>query len=117
MSTAPDPPQVRERYVTRDLCAALHREQRAANERTWEEIRSLRRLVIGLLVGGQLATAGLNVAGIAYWLEQHTAQPHPATVQMVAAARAEMRDDIKDLRSEVRQLAAAARSQTKGGSP
>lgn len=110
MSTTVEPPGIRGPYVTRDACEALHGEQREANERTWEEIRALRRLVIMLLVGGQLLTAGLNVASVAYWLEQHTAQPHPATVQMLATARAEVREDLRDLRREVRDLAQAVLS-------
>jgi hypothetical protein len=103
--------------VTRDTCEALHGEQRDANERTWEEIRALRRLVIMLLVGGQLLTAGLNVASVAYWLEQHTAQPHPVTVQMLATARAEVREDLRDLRREVRELAQAILDRTEAVPP
>ena len=108
MSTTAKPPKNPGAYVTRDVCEALHGEQKDANERTWEEIRTLRRLVILLVVGGQLFSSGLNVAGLAYWLEQHTAQPHPATIQMLAAARAEVREDLRDLRREVRELAATA---------
>jgi hypothetical protein len=92
--------------VTRDICEAVHTEQREANHRTWEEIRTLRRLVIGLVIGGQLFSGGLNLAGFGYWLQQHTAQPHPATIQMIAAARTEAREDFRDLRREVRDLAA-----------
>jgi hypothetical protein len=95
-------------YVTREVCEALHREQREANCRTWEEIRTLRRLVIALVVGGQLFTSTLNVAGFGYWLQQHAAQPHPATVQMLAATRAETREDLRDLRREMRDLLASA---------
>jgi len=95
-------------YVTRDVCEAVHAEQREANQRTWDEIRTLRRLVIALVIGGQLFSGGLNLAGFGYWLEQHSAQPHPATVQMVAAVRAETREDLRDLRREMREWLAAA---------
>ena len=108
MSTTANPPKTPGAYVTRDVCETLHGEQKSANERTWEEIRTLRRLVILLVVGGQLFSSGLNVAGLAYWLEQHTAQPHPTTVQMLAAARAEVREDLRDLRREIHELAATA---------
>jgi len=106
LSTTAKPPRNPGTYVTRDVCEVLHGEQKDANERTWEEIRTLRRLVILLVVGGQLFSSGLNVAGLAYWLEQHAAQPHAATVQMLAATRAEVREDLRDLRREVRELAA-----------
>ena len=95
-------------YVPRDVCEAIHAEQREANQRTWDEIRTLRRLVIALVVGGQLFSSGLNLAGFGYWLEQHSAQPHPATVQMVAAVRAETREDLRDLRREMREWLASA---------
>jgi hypothetical protein len=91
-------------FVTQTACESTHRDQREANERTWDEIRSLRRLVIGLVVGGQLFTGGVNFAGLAYWLQQHTAQPHPATIQLVTQARAEAREDLRDLRREVHDL-------------
>jgi hypothetical protein len=93
-------------FVTREVCESTHRDQHEANERTWDEIRSLRRLVIGLVVGGQLFTGGLNFAGVAYWLQQHAVQPHPATVQLVTQARSEAREDLRDLRREVRELLA-----------
>jgi hypothetical protein len=64
--------------------------------------------VITLVVGGQLFSSGLNLAGFGYWLEQHSAQPHPATVQMVAAVRAETREDLRDLRREMREWLASA---------
>ncbi|MCX5655486.1 MAG: hypothetical protein NTY65_12645 [Planctomycetota bacterium] len=115
MSTTAKPPKNPGPYVTRDVCEALHGQQTAANERTWEEIRTLRRLVILLVVGGQLFSGGLNVAGLAYWLEQHTAQPHPATIQMLAAARAEVREDLRDLKREVRELAATASNRPQAG--
>lgn len=95
-------------YVTRDVCEAVHAEQREANQHTWDEIRTLRRLVIALVIGGQLFSGGLNLAGFGYWLEQHSAQPHPATVQMVAAVRAETREDLRDLRREMREWLASA---------
>ena len=91
-------------YVSRDVCEAFRQEQRDANARTWQEIRGLRRLVILLVVGGQLFTGGLNVAGITYWLEQHAALPHPSAVEMVAAIRDEARQDLKDLRREMYEL-------------
>jgi hypothetical protein len=95
-------------YVTRDVCETVHAEQREANARTWDEIRTLRRLVVGLVIGGQVFSGGLNVAGVAYWLSQHAAQPHASTVQMVAQARAEAREDMRELRREVRELATTA---------
>ena len=98
--------------MTRDVCETIHAEQREANQRTWEELRTLRRLVILLVVGGQLFTGGLNVAGFGYWLQQHAAQPHPATVQMVAAARAESREDLRDLRREIHDLVASVPART-----
>jgi hypothetical protein len=103
--------------VTREVCQTTHYEQREANVRTWEEIRALRRLVIGLVVGGQLFSGGLNLAGFTYWLQQHAAQPHPATVQMVAEVRAETRQDLRDLRQEVRSLAASAVHHGEPGRP
>ena len=115
MSTTAKPSKTPGPYVTREVCDVLHGEQRSANERTWEEIRTLRRLVILLVVGGQLFSSGLNVAGLAYWLEQHTAQPHPATIQMLAAARTEVREDLRDLRREVHELAAAALNRPQPG--
>lgn len=108
MNTADKLPSVSGPFVTRDVCEAVHGEQREANARTWDEIRTLRRLVIGLVVGGQLFSGGLNVAGVAYWLAQHSAQPHPSTVQMLATARAETREDLGELRREMRELIAAA---------
>jgi len=117
LNTTAKPPKNPGAYVTRDVCETLHGEQHSANERTWEEIRTLRRLVILLVVGGQLFSSGLNVAGLAYWLEQHTAQPHPATIQMLAAARAEVREDLRDLKREVRELATTALNRPPAGPP
>lgn len=91
-------------WVARDVCETRHAQQDEANRRTWEEIRSLRRLVILLVVGGHLFTGGLNLAGLGYWLQQHADQPHPATLHMLAAVRAEAREDLRDLRREVHQL-------------
>jgi hypothetical protein len=93
--------------VTRDVCETIHTEQREANARTWDEIRTLRRLVIVLVVGGQLFSGGVNLAGFAYWLQQHAAQPHTATVQMMAAVRTETREDLRDLRREMNDLVAS----------
>lgn len=117
MSTTDRLPELSGPYVTRDVCAAVHAEQREANERTWDEIRSLRRLVIALVVGGQLFGGGLNLAGFGYWLQQHTSQPHPATVQMVAAARAEAREDLRDLRREVHELATSVLKRSESARP
>ena len=116
MSTTAKQPQNPGVYVTRDVCEALHGDQKDANERTWEEIRTLRRLVILLVVGGQMFSSGLNVAGLAYWLDQHTAQPHPATVQLLAGTRVEMREDLRELRREVHELTATALKQQEPGS-
>ena len=91
-------------YVSCDVCEAFRQEQRDANTRTWQEIRTLRRLVILLVVGGQLFSGGLNVASVAYWLEQHAARPHASTVEMVAAARDEARQDVRDVRREMYEL-------------
>jgi len=91
-------------YVSRDVCEAFRQEQRGANARTWQEIRILRRLVILLVVGGQLFSGGLNVASVGYWLEQHAALPHASAVEMVAAARDEARQDLRDVRREMYEL-------------
>jgi len=107
LNTRPDPPAGRGPFVTRDVCETVHAEQREANVRTWEEIRGLRRLVIMLVVGGQLFTGGVNLAGFGYWLQQHAAQPHAGTVAMMAAVRAETREDLRDLRREMHDLAAS----------
>ena len=96
-------------YVSRDVCEAFRQEQRDANSRTWQEIRGLRRLVILLVVGGQLFSGGLNVAGVTYWLEQHAARPHASVTRMVTAARDEARQDLKDLRREVYELVLSVR--------
>ena len=107
MSTTPDLPAASGPYVTRDVCETIHGEQREAKARTWDEIRTLRRLVIVLVVGGQLFSGGVNLAGFAYWLQQHAAQPHATTVQMMAAVRAETREDLRDLRREMHELLAS----------
>jgi len=101
------PPAARpaEAYVSREVCDAFRQEQREANSRTWQELRSLRRLVILLVVGGQLFGGGLNVAGFAYWIDRHAAHPHASTLEMLADARAETREDLRDLRREIRDLA------------
>jgi len=112
MSTKAEAKPSDEPYVTRDVCEAIQAEQREAHTRTWEEIRTLRRLLIMLVVGGQLFTGGLNVAGLGYWLQQHAAQPHPSTIQMVAAVRAEMREDLRDLRREIHELTALVSGRT-----
>lgn len=96
-------------YVSRNVCEAFRQEQRDANSRTWQEIRGLRRLVILLVVGGQLFSGGLNVAGVTYWLEQHAARPHASVTRMVTAARDEARQDLKDLRREVYELVLSVR--------
>jgi uncharacterized membrane protein len=83
------------------MCEMIHAEQQEASRRTYEEIRGLRKLVITLIVGGQLFTGGLNLAGVGYWLRQHESAPHAATVQMIAAARAEEREDVRELRREI----------------
>jgi len=94
-----------EGYVSREVCDAFRLEQREANARTWQELRSLRRVVILLVVGGQLFAGGLNVAGFAYWIDRHAAHPHASTLEMIADARAETREDLRDLRREIRDLA------------
>lgn len=96
-------------YVSRDVCEAFRQEQRDANSRTWQEIRGLRRLVILLVVGGQLFSGGLNVAGVTYWLDQYAARPHAAVTRMVAAARDEARQDLKDLQREMYELVLSVR--------
>ena len=88
-------------YVPRAMCEVIHGEQLEADRRMYEEVRGLRKLVITLIVGGQLFTGGLNLAGMSYWLHQHEATPHAATVQMIAAARAEEREDVRELRREI----------------
>jgi len=88
-------------YVPRAMCEVIHGEQLEADRRMYEEVRGLRKLVIMLIVGGQLFAGGVNLAGIGYWLHQHEAAPHTATVQMIAAARAEEREDVRELRREI----------------
>lgn len=117
MNTTADLPAGRGPYVTRDVCETVHAEQREANARTWDEIRGLRRLVILLVVGGQLFTGGVNLAGFGYWLQQHAAQPHAATVTMMAAARAETREDLRDLRREMHDLVASLLIRPDAGRP
>jgi hypothetical protein len=90
--------------VQRDACDAFRTEQREAHDRTWQEVRSLRRLVILLVVGGQLFAGGVNVAGFGYWIDRHAAQPHPSTLRLIAESRAETREDLRDLRRDVRDL-------------
>jgi hypothetical protein len=104
-------------YVRREVCQTTHAGQHEANQRTWDEIRSLRRLVIGLVIGGQIISGGLNLAGLSYWLQQHTAQPHPASLQLVAEVRNETREDLRDLRQEVRDLSAAVGRRPVPGRP
>lgn len=102
-------------YVSRDVCETIHAEQQEANRRTYEEIRGLRKLVIALVVGGQLFTGGINLAGVGYWLRQHEAVPHASTMAMIDVARAEEREDVRELRQEIRELAGAiVRSQGDG---
>ncbi len=104
-------------YVSRDVCARIHAEQQEADRRTYEEIRSLRRLVITLVVGGQLFTGGLNLAGVGYWLRQHEAVPHAATVEMIGVARAEEREDVRELRCEIRELTSSRTKPQESGLP
>ena len=104
-------------YVTREVCEALHAEQREANRRTWDELRGLRRLVILLVVGGQLFSGGVNLAGLGYWLQSHEARPHPGTVEMVEAVRGEVREDLRDLRREVQDLVATLVARRDGAKP
>jgi len=114
LSTTPDPRQSAGRpsasgpgtaYVDRGTCDAFRTDQREAHARTWQELRSLRRLVIALVVGGQLFAGGVNVAGFAYWIDRHAAHPHASTLQTLAEVRAETREDLRDLRREVHDLA------------
>ncbi len=92
------------RYVEREVCEAFRHEQREANTRTWQELRSLRRVVIVLVVGGHLFAGGVNVAGFGYWIDRHAAQPHASTLRMIAEARTETREELRDLRREVHSL-------------
>ena len=91
-------------YVDRDACDAFRAELRDAHARTWQELRSLRRLVILLVVGGQLFAGGVNVAGFGYWIDRHAAQPHASTLRLIAETRTETREDLRDLRREVHDL-------------
>jgi hypothetical protein len=99
------------------VCEALHAEQREANRRTWDELRGLRRLVILLVVGGQLFSGGVNLAGVGYWLRTHESGQHPGTVEMVAAVRGEVREDLRDLRREVKDLVASLAGRKEGVRP
>jgi len=103
LNTTDNLPAPHAAYVTRDVCEAIHAEQREANRRTWDELRGLRRLVILLVVGGQLFSGGLNLAGLGYWLRVHEATPHPGTVEMVEAVRRDVREDLRYLRREVHE--------------
>ena len=91
-------------YVARDACDAFRADLREAHARTWQELRSLRRLVILLVVGGQLFAGGVNVAGFGYWIDRHAAQPHASTLRLIAETRTETRQDLRDLRREVHDL-------------
>ena len=91
-------------YVERDVCDAFRAEQREAHARTWQELRSLRRLIIMLVVGGQLFAGGVNVAGFGYWIDRHAAQPHASSLRLIAESRTETRQDLRDLRREVHDL-------------
>jgi hypothetical protein len=105
-------------YVTRDLCDAIRSEQREANQRTWEELRGLRRLVVGVVLGGQVLAGGLNVAGLAWWMDRQEAQVPPAATRAIEAARTEAREDVRDLRLEVREcLATIVRRLDAGPAP
>lgn len=106
MGTTADAPPA---YVTRDLCQAIQQEQREANRRTWEELRTLRRWVVLLVIGGHLFSGGLNLAGLHWWFEDQAAQPNTETVRMVAAVRAEIREDLRDLRRDLHDLESGAR--------
>ena len=117
MSTADRLASGRGPYVTREVCETLHAEQREANRRTWEELRGLRRLVILLVVGGQLFSGGVNLAGVGYWLRAHEASPHPGTVEMVEKVRGEVREDLRDLRREVKDLVATRMAPRDGANP
>ena len=117
MSTADRLASGRGPYVTREVCETLHAEQREANRRTWEELRGLRRLVILLVVGGQLFSGGVNLAGVGYWLRAHEASPHPGTVEMVETVRGEVREDLRDLRREVKDLVATLVARRDGAKP
>jgi len=108
-ATAPGP------FVARETCEALQQEHRRTAEHLFQEIRSLRRLVISAVVGGQLLAGGLNAAGFAYWLDRHATQPHPATLRVLGEVRTETREDLRELRREVRSLWAAALGRAAGG--
>jgi hypothetical protein len=99
------------------VCETLHAEQREANRRTWDELRGLRRLVILLVVGGQLFSGGVNLAGVGYWLRAHEGSPHPGTVEMVEKVRGEVREDLRDLRREVKDLVATLMAPRDGANP
>ena len=101
-------------YVERDVCEAFRLEQREANARTWQELRSLRRLVIMLVVGGHLFASSVNVVGFGYWIDRHAAQPHPSTLRMIAEARTETREDLRDLRREVHDLVVSVLEEARG---
>ncbi|HET6442805.1 MAG TPA: hypothetical protein VFH53_10550 [Phycisphaerae bacterium] len=117
MSTADRFASGRGPYVTREVCETLHAEQREANRRTWDELRGLRRLVILLVVGGQLFSGGVNLAGVGYWLRAHEGSPHPGTVEMVEKVRGEVREDLRDLRREVKDLVATLMAPRDGANP
>ena len=68
-----------------------------------------------IVLGGQLVAGGLNLAGIAYWLDQHAAHSHPVTAQAIETVRAEAREDVRELRHEVRDCLATILRRLDGG--
>ncbi len=99
-------------FVTREVCAAIHAEQQEANRRTWDELRGLRRLLVAVVLGGQLFAGGLQLAGTAWWFQEHAAHPHPVTARALEQVRAEVRQDLREMRADLRALSAA-----QGGRP
>ncbi len=111
----PSPPTAPGPFVARETCEALQQEHRRTAEHLFLEIRSLRRLVVSAVLGGQLLAGGLNIAGFAYWLDRHAAQPHPATLRALGEVRTETREDLRDLRREVRGLWTAVLGRASAG--
>lgn len=69
-TAAPPPSQhcPMDRFVNHDLCRAINTQHRDSFRLLFTEIRGLRRLVIALIIGGQLFASGAGFLSTHYWL-------------------------------------------------